>query len=209
MANRNHENAGATAAMVTDAAVRFEKTELSLTKMVTAMDGINTSSEKISHIIKVIEQISFQTNILALNAAVEAARAGEAGMGFAVVAEEVRSLAGRCATAAQETSTLVEDCLLKSRSGKVMVKEVATEIRSITGESAKMKGMVDEINVGSAEQSRGIEQISKTIMHMEQITQSNAASAEETAAAAGELTGQAGVVRDIVVRLSALTSFAN
>ena len=208
MANRNQENSGTTAAMVTDAAVRFEKTDESLTKMVMAMEGINASSEKISHIIKIIEQISFQTNILALNAAVEAARAGEAGMGFAVVAEEVRSLAGRCAQAAQDTSTLVEDCLSKSRSGKAMVEEVANEIRSITHESSKMKAMVDEINVGSHEQSRGIQQISKTIQHMEQITQSNAASAEQTAAAAGELTAQAGVIREIVVRLGALSSYA-
>jgi len=206
MARQNTESSRFAATMVTDTTIRFQGTNHSLTEMVAAMDGINASSEKISHIIKVIDQISFQTNILALNAAVEAARAGESGLGFAVVAEEVRSLAGRCAQAAQDTSELIEECLVKSRAGKVMVEQVAAEIRSISTESSKMKVMVDEINLGSQEQSKGIDQISRAIHQMEKITQSNAATSEETAAAAEDLTAQARVIKEIVYRLAALSS---
>ena len=122
--------------------------------MVSAMDGINASSQKISKIIKVIDEIAFQTNILALNAAVEAARAGEAGMGFAVVADEVRNLAQRCAQAAKDTADLIEESIQRSDGGRVKVDQVAVAIRAITAESAKIKVLVDEINLGSVEQSQ-------------------------------------------------------
>src|SRR5579862_6160682 len=129
--------------------------------MVVAMGEINTQSGKISKIIKVIDENAFQTNILTLNAAVEAARAGEAGMGFAVVADEVRNLAQRCAQAAKDTAELIEESIAKSNGGQATVDQVATAIRSITVESAKVKTLVDEVNLGSQEQARGIEQISK------------------------------------------------
>ncbi len=128
-------------------------------------------SDKIAKIIKVIDEIAFQTNILALNAAVEAARAGEAGMGFAVVADEVRNLAQRCAQAAKDTAALIEESIAKSNDGKTKVDQVATAIRAITEESAKVKTLVDEVNLGSQEQARGIEQIGKAITQMEQVTQ--------------------------------------
>jgi methyl-accepting chemotaxis protein len=204
MARRNTENSNSTAAMVSHSQIRFEETDQSLTEMIAAMDGINTSSEQISRIIKVIDQIAFQTNILALNAAVEAARAGEAGMGFAVVADEVRNLAQRSAQAAKDTASLIEDSIAKSQAGKLKVDQVATAIRSITAESSKMKLLVDEINLGSQEQSKGIDQISRTIHEMERVTQGNAASAEQSAAAAEQLTAQSQSVRDIVEHLNAL-----
>jgi methyl-accepting chemotaxis protein len=204
MAHRNTENSNSTAAMVSQSQIRFEETDQSLTEMIAAMDGINASSEQISRIIKVIDQIAFQTNILALNAAVEAARAGEAGMGFAVVADEVRNLAQRSAQAAKDTATLIEDSIAKSQAGKLKVDQVATAIRSITAESSKMKLLVDEINLGSQEQSKGIDQISRTIHEMERVTQGNAASAEQSAAAAEQLTAQSESVRDIVEHLNAL-----
>jgi methyl-accepting chemotaxis protein len=204
MARRNTENSQSTATIVASTAVAFESTNRSLTEMVEAMDGINSSSVQIAQIIKVIDQIAFQTNILALNAAVEAARAGEAGMGFAVVAEEVRNLAGRSAQAAKDTAALIEDSISRTGAGMTKVKEVATAIRNITAESSKMKVLVDEINVGSQEQSRGVGQIAKSIQQMEQITQGNAASAEETAAAAEQLTAQSHSVKDIVEHLTSL-----
>jgi methyl-accepting chemotaxis protein len=145
MARRNTENSQSTASIVTSTAVAFESTNRSLAEMVEAMDEINSSSQQIAQIIKVIDQIAFQTNILALNAAVEAARAGEAGMGFAVVAEEVRNLAGRSAQAAKDTAGLIEDSISRTGAGMSKVKEVATSIRSITTESAKMKELVDEM----------------------------------------------------------------
>ena len=138
---------------------------------------------------------------MALNAAVEAARAGEAGMGFAVVADEVRNLAQRCAQAAKDTADLIEDSIHRSNGGKAKVDQVAIAVRAITAESGKIKVLVDEINLGSVEQSRGIDQISRAITQMEQVTQSSAASAEEGAAAAEQLNAQAETMTDVVGRL--------
>jgi len=202
MAQRNTENSRSTAEIVTGAQVRTEQTNTSLTEMVEAMDGITSSSQKISKIIKVIDEIAFQTNILALNAAVEAARAGDAGMGFAVVADEVRNLAQRSAQAAKDTAALIEESIERSNGGKTKVDQVAGGIHTVTEETAKIKVLVDEINLGSVEQSRGIDQISRSITEMEQVTQSNAASAQESAAAAAELSSQAQGMRTVVERLS-------
>ena len=177
MARRNTENSNSAAALVLQSQEKFEETRASLDQMVVAMNEITTSSGKISKIIKVIDEIAFQTNILALNAAVEAARAGEAGLGFAVVADEVRNLAQRCAQAAKDTADLIEDSVVKSNAGKVKVDQVAGAIRIVTDEAAKIKVLVDEISVGSQEQARGIEQIGSAITQMDQVTQRAAASA--------------------------------
>lgn len=209
MAMRNTENAADTATIVAHSVQSFQQTNRLLEALLTAMEGIDNSSQKIAKIIKVIDEIAFQTNILALNAAVEAARAGEAGMGFAVVADEVRNLAQRSAQAAKDTAILIEDSIGKSADGKSKVDQVATAIRSITAESARMKSLVDEIHLGSSEQAKGIEQISSSIQRMEQVTQSAAASAEETAAATEELNGQAKSMQDVVGRLISLVEGGN
>ena len=204
MARKNAENSQTAHSLVLQSQQRVDETNHSLQTMVTAMADIKTSSDKVSKIIKVIDEIAFQTNILALNAAVEAARAGEAGMGFAVVADEVRNLAQRCAQAAKDTAALIEESITKSNDGQAKVEHVAVAIRAITEESAKVKTLVDEVSVGSQEQTRGIEQIAKALTQMEQVTQQSAANAEESAAAAEELTAQASTLMEIVHQLSAM-----
>src|ERR1700679_3026457 len=163
MAQRNSESSRTTVDLLTQSQNRFEQTDMSLTEMVDAMEGITGSSKKISKIIKIIDEIAFQTNILALNAAVEAARAGEAGKGFAVVADEVRNLAQRCAQAAKDTADLIEESIQKSAGGQAKVNQVAVEVRALTVESAKIRTLVDQINIASNEQTRGITQIADSI----------------------------------------------
>ena len=208
MARKNAENSQSANALVTQSQQKFTETNHSLETMVVAMGDIKASSDKVAKIIKVIEEIAFQTNILALNAAVEAARAGEAGMGFAVVADEVRNLAQRCAQAAKDTAALIEESIIKSNDGKTKVDQVAVAIRAITEESAKVKTLVDEVSLGSQEQTRGIEQVAKALTQMEQVTQQSAANAEESAAAAEELTAQASSLMDVVGQLSAMVGGA-
>jgi methyl-accepting chemotaxis protein len=204
MARRTSEDAGVMTTLVSNSQHQFVNTNQQLDEMVTAMDEINDSSSKISKIIKVIDEIAFQTNILALNAAVEAARAGQAGMGFAVVADEVRNLAQRCAQAARDTTDLIEDSVTKSSGGKIKLGVVASSIKQITDEFGKVKMLVDQVASGSGEQSRGIEQIRTALGQMEQVTQGTAASAEESAAAAEQLNAQSEGLKDLVLRLNTM-----
>ena len=173
------------------------------------MREINVSSQEISKIIKVIDEIAFQTNILALNAAVESARAGTAGMGFGVVAEEVRNLAQRCARAAEDTSRLIEGSIKNSRDGQERLDEVAVAISAITENTDKVKLLVDEVNRGSHEQARGMEQITNAIAQMQQVTQKTAASAEESASAGQQLDAQSSSFRAVVNRLTELIDAAD
>ena len=204
MTRKNAENSRTAADLVTHSGQRFEEANQKLDQLVAAMAEINSQSDKISKIIKVIDEIAFQTNILALNAAVEAARAGEAGMGFAVVADEVRNLAQRCAQAAKDTAALIEDSVAKSAGGQTRVDEVAAVVRAVSAEAVKVKTLVDEVNLGSQEQARGIDQISKAIVQMEQVTQKNAANAEESASASEELSAQAETMKAVVSHLEAM-----
>ena len=201
MARKNAENSRAAADNMVRAAQRVADANCNLAQMVSSMNEINTSSDKISKIIKVIDEIAFQTNILALNAAVEAARAGEAGMGFAVVADEVRNLSQRCSQAAKDTAGLIEESIAKSTDGKTKLGQVAAAVRSITDVAEKVKTLVDEVSLGSQEQARGIEQVSKAITHMEKVTQTTAATAEESASASQELSAQSDTLHAIVRRL--------
>jgi hypothetical protein len=204
MARKNSENSHAAVQLVTESQHKFVETTQKLNRMVAAMGEISAQSDKISKIIKVIDEIAFHTNILALNAAVEAARAGEAGLGFAVVADEVRGLSQRCAAAARDTSAQIEESIAKSKDGQVKMQEVAAAIRAITEEAFKVKTLVDEVSLGSQEQTRGIEQVAKAITQMGSVTQRAAADAEKSAAAAEELSAQSDAVQDIVQRLQRL-----
>jgi len=204
MAQKNSDNSRVASENMTEASQRIVEANRDLEQMVTSMNEINASSDKISKIIKVIDEIAFQTNILALNAAVEAARAGEAGMGFAVVADEVRNLAQRCAQAAKDTASLIEESIAKSNDGKHKLNLVATAVRSITESADKAKTLVEEVKLGSEEQSRGIEQVAKAVSQMEKVSQSTAASAEQSASASEELSAQSDTLRGIVNRLKTM-----
>src|SRR5262245_62189756 len=170
------------------------------------MTAIRESRKKVAKIIKVIDEIAFHTNILALNAAVEAARAGEAGMGFAVVAGEVRNLAQRSAQAAKDTASLLEESIARSQEGAGRVEQVASSIAAITENVARVKGMVEEVRQASRQQSQGIDQVTQAIAQMESVTQTTAATAEESAAASEELNAQAEQSMAAVRRLEVLVN---
>ncbi|MDH5528220.1 MAG: methyl-accepting chemotaxis protein [Nitrospirota bacterium] len=158
---------------------------------VAAMRGINASAQQISEIIGMVGEIAFQTNLLALNAAVEAARAGEQGRGFAVVAQEVRNLAQRSASAADDIRRLIEDAVGKVRNGSLLVEETGNTLTEIRDGIQKVSAIVAEINASSQEQAMGIEQVNQAINRMDQVTQENASLVDETASTSARLAEQA------------------
>lgn len=166
--------------------------------MLEAMDEISSSSDNIGSIIKVIDDIAFQTNMLALNAAVEAARAGNLGKGFAVVAEEVRNLAGRSAQAAKETALLIDESINKSLKGKKLAVETSKSLFTIAEQVGEVSNLVAGIASSSNEQATGIAQINQAIEEVSKVTQTNTATSEESAAASEELSNQAQLLKNKV-----------
>jgi methyl-accepting chemotaxis protein/methyl-accepting chemotaxis protein-1 (serine sensor receptor) len=209
MTRRNADNSEQAATVMADATAVVRTANAALGDMVTSMNSIKDSSNRVSKIIKTIDEIAFQTNILALNAAVEAARAGEAGMGFAVVADEVRNLAQRSAQAAKDTAALIEEAIASTDAGNTRVLQVSDAFNALTSNVASIKSLVDEVNAASKHQSSGIGQVTQAIVQMERVTQTTAATAEQSAAACQQLNAQADITMSVVRRLEELISRQN
>ena len=199
--NQNSDNAREASLLAQDANDAASIGNEKVQALTVSMTNISESSEKISKIIKTIDEIAFQTNLLALNAAVEAARAGEHGLGFAVVAEEVKNLAGRSALAAKETAEIIESSIEQVKAGNVITEQTNEAFSGILGHIKKTSDLISEISVSAKEQSEGMAQISSAMAQVDQVTQHNASTSEEAAAAAEELNAQANAMLDTVAEV--------
>jgi len=206
MVKNNAANAAEADSLMHGIRDKISETGSDMKSLEKSMAEITEASAQTQKIIKTIDEIAFQTNLLALNAAVEAARAGEAGAGFAVVADEVRNLAKRSAEAAKNTAELIEGTVEKVKVGSSIVVNTTRNFNGINTDSEKIGGLVTEISGASAEQDKGVGQISSAINDIDGITQSNAANAEESAAAAQDVDAQ---VRDILELRDDLINFIN
>lgn len=195
---QNADEANSAAELVSQAIKDVKYGNSQMHDMMEAMADINRSSESISKIIKVIDDIAFQTNILALNAAVEAARAGEAGKGFAVVAEEVRSLAAKSAAAASETAELIEDSIDKVSTGSRLANDTAKALETITGVVQQSEMIINGIAESSNYQATAVSQINQAINQVSQVVQTTSATSEECAAASEELSNLAARMHDLL-----------
>ena len=204
MLKQNTANTSQAAQLSDQAKESADKGDVEMQGMMNSMLEIKRSSDQIAKIIKVIDEIAFQTNILALNAAIEAARAGESGMGFAVVAEEVRNLAQKSAQAAQETSAIIEANIDLSGQGVAAAERVRGVLTEITTHTRKVYELMAEISAVSQEQLQGVEQINISVAQVAMVTQQNAATAEESAAAAEEMNAQADGMKKMVYELLAI-----
>jgi len=204
MARQNADNSKQANELTVQTKAIMDEATSAMKEATDAMQQISEASEKISKIIKVIEEIAFQTNLLALNAAVEAARAGEHGKGFAVVADEVRSLAQRAAQAARETGDLIEQTVTRVSRGVELNQTTSASFTKVGESSAQVAHLIAQITQASAEQAQGVEQVNTAVSQMDKVTQQTAANAEESAGAAQELTAHAQAVKTMVDELVSL-----
>jgi methyl-accepting chemotaxis protein len=204
MTQKNAAGARDIAGLINGDASLVAEANSKLDAMLASMHEIVVSGGKISKIVKTIDGLAFQTNLLALNASVEAARAGESGLGFAVVAQEVRALAQRSADAARDTAELVAASVEAGNAGRAQLDAVAAVVGSITERTIKVKQLMDQVNQTGQEQAHGLAQIARAMTQMDQVTTATAASAEQRAAASEQLSAQSQAMHDVIAELQAI-----
>ena len=192
----NAENVSIATKYIEDAAFEAKQSNEQMKNMLDAMHDINNSSNEIPKIIKVIDDIAFQTNILALNAAVEAARAGAAGKGFAIVADEVRNLESKSANAAKQTAVLIENSIEIVGNGSKIAEKTALSLADVETKAKLLAETMEKISEASKQQATAIEQINVGVEQVSTVVQTNSATAEESAASSEELSGQANVLKN-------------
>lgn len=194
----NSENTRYAAHLAQTSKETADKSREKMLEMLRSMSELEKSSQKINSIVKVIDEIAFQTNLLAINATVEAARAGESGRSFAVVAEEVRNLAQKTANSASDTAYIIEKNIVLANSSTQISRKVAEDLEQMVKESENLNRIINEINAASSEQANGIKQINTAMNEMEKVTQHNTSVAEETTASSKKLKGETNTLDNVV-----------